>query len=102
MDSLYLVEAITEGQIPSGVDLLTIESEGIRMHKLSVVFLVLGWTAVFAVKFSFLFFFRALTSRVRHMEFLWRGVVAMTIIAWLACCITSVTGCPYFDERGSM
>ena len=99
MDSMYLLEAIIEGQNLPGVTFQIFESEGLRFHRLSDVCLVLTWTATFAVKFSFLFFFKALISRVRFMGVLWRGIVGLTTITWMAGCVASIVGCPYFDDR---
>lgn len=99
MDSMYLIEAVTEGQLPLGTTLQTIKSEGLRLHKLSDIFLVLTWSTIFAVKFSFLFFFKALIKRVQSMEVFWRSIVAFTTITWMAGCAASIVGCPYFDER---
>lgn len=96
---MYLLEAVTEGHIPPGVTFLIIKTEALQFHKLNDVFLVLTWTATCAVKLSFMFFFKALITRVRSMEVLWRGVTGAVVITWMGGCAASIVGCPYFDER---
>ena len=99
IDRTYLIEAFTEGQIPDGVTLQTIADAGSEEHKVNVIYVVLTWTALFAVKYSFLFFFQPLVSRIRPLTIWWRGVLVFTTLAWLggyaACAIVT---CPYFGE----
>lgn len=46
---------------------------------------VLIWTSIFAVKFSFVFFFRKLTRRVRGIEIWWQIVVVVLVPCALTC-----------------
>jgi hypothetical protein len=41
--------------------------------------MVLAWMAVYSVKFSFMFFFRKLTSRVRSLEIYWWSIMGVLI-----------------------
>lgn len=103
MDSLYMIEAIIfQGQIPSELSFAAIEQTVSRAHVLETTALELSWTSIFAVKFSFLFFFKTLVSRIRPMTILWRIVVGVTAVAWVAGCLCVVMECPYFDERMCM
>ena len=99
MDGMYLGEATAMGRIPEDATLAKIEELTLRFHVLNDVFLVLTWTSIFAVKFSFLFFFRSLIDRIRSMEVLWRYVTAVTFLSWVVCVIDSIVSCPYFDLR---
>ncbi|MCJ1271043.1 hypothetical protein MMC22_010942 [Lobaria immixta] len=45
--------------------------------------LVLCLTTIFAVKFSFLFFFKTLTRRLRTVTLYWRVVSVITALAWV-------------------
>ena len=40
---------------------------------------VLGWTTLFSVKFSFLFYFRALVNRLHKMEIFWWSTFVLFI-----------------------
>ena len=56
-----------------------------------------SWLVVFAAKFCFLSFFRALIDRVRHLIIYWRFVVLITIICGgLSLCDTFIA-CPYIE-----
>ena len=101
-DTLYMLEAIIfQGQLPSNFTLQGIEKTVSRAHDLETIALELSWTSIFAVKFSFLFFFKTLVNRVRPMTILWQIVVGATTVAWLVGCLCAVMECPYFgkDER---
>ena len=58
---------------------------------------VLIWTSIFAVKFSFVFFFRKLTRRVRGIELWWRIVVGALVPCALACMFLGFMICPQLD-----
>lgn len=46
-------------------------------------FLALSWTSIFAVKFSFLVFFRKLIDRVTKIHTFYWMVVIITLLSWL-------------------
>lgn len=73
-----------------------------RFHKLSDAYLVLTYTSIFAVKFSFLFFFRVLVRRVHKMVVYWWIVIAITTVGWIVCVIGIFLPCLYFDNRSRM
>lgn len=103
MDSLYMIEAIIfQSQIPSDLSFAAIEQTVSRAHVLETIALELSWTSIFAVKFSFLFFYKTLVSRIRPMTILWRVVVGVTAVAWVAGGLCVVMECPYFDVRMSI
>ena len=95
-----MIEAIIfQGQIPSDLSFAAIEKTVSRAHVLETVALELSWTGIFAVKFSFLFFFKGLVSRIRPMTILWQAVAGSTAVALAVGCLCVVMECPYFDDR---
>ncbi|MCJ1469806.1 hypothetical protein MMC07_008448 [Pseudocyphellaria aurata] len=66
-----------------------------RSQKLSDAFIILTFTSIFAVKFSFLFFFRILIRRMHKMVVYWWTVVAVTTVAWIVCVLENFVLCPY-------
>ena len=85
IDELYTLEAIFEGWTPSGSPSPNLGSQGTRFHISTSVLDVFAWTGIFAVKYSFLSFFKMLISRVfRAMNILWWTVTIVTTIAWMA------------------
>ncbi|MCJ1464989.1 hypothetical protein MMC07_003604 [Pseudocyphellaria aurata] len=97
-DSLFLNEALITR--PSTVvlppDYLNRLS---RSHKLDYAYIILTFTSIFAVKFSFLFFFRILVRRIHKMSVYWWVAVTVTTVAWVFCVLEPFIFCPYFDER---
>ena len=96
--SMYLVEAILTNDpnisLPSNFI-----AEPLLFHKLSDGFLVLTYNTIFAVKFSFLFFFRVLIRRVHSMLVYWWMVAVLTAVVWAYGVIGVFLTCPYFDIR---
>ena len=70
-----------------------------RLHRYTTAFIVLAWTGIVAVKFSFLFFFKGLIRRIRYLELFWGCTVIFTACSWLAGAIAEIFTCPRFDER---
>lgn len=74
-------------------------SEMLHLHRVSDAFIILCYTAIYAVKFSFLFFFRTLVRRIPKMLSFWRVVVAITGFAWVISSLSAWLPCPYYDIR---
>lgn len=72
-----------------------------KLHKISTAFIILSYTAICAVKFSFLFFFRTLVRRIPGMMKYWQVVVVITGIAWVTGSIGAVFPCPYYDPNST-
>ena len=72
-----------------------------RFHKTSAAYLNLAHTTIFAVKFSFLFFFRLLVRRVPNMIIYWWTIFGIMIVAWAVTLVVDILPCPYFDIRAS-
>lgn len=102
-DDLYMIEAIIfQGQLPANLSFSNIEDTVNKAHILETVALELSWTSIFAVKFSFLFFFKTLVNRIRPMTILWQVVVAATTVAWVVGCLCAIMECPYFGANEKM
>ena len=56
---------------------------------------MLGWTAIFLVKFAYLCFFRRLVNRVRKLTIFWYVITSVTMILWPACVISVWADCPH-------
>lgn len=67
--------------------------------KLSDTYYVMTWTTIFAVKFSFLFFFRVLIRRVHAVTLYWQIVSVVTVLVWVYCIAGAFIICPYFDAK---
>lgn len=72
-----------------------------RLHQISMAFIVLSYTAICAVKFSFLFFLRILVRRIPGMVKFWRVAAVITGVAWVMGSIGAALPCPYYDPRSS-
>ena len=57
---------------------------------------VFTWTALYAVKFSFLFFFRNIISRVRNLNIIWWCVFVVVVLAYGGCSVTPFVACSTF------
>lgn len=101
MDKMYLVEAVIVGlpnpELPS-----EFFAEMLDFHKLAEISLVILWTAIFAVKFSFLFFFGALIDRVRFIKIYWCFAVTATLLAWVLGSVLFFVPCPYFNDSKAL
>ena len=90
--NLFLFNSVLAGQAPLPPNLIQLTTNT------AVWFMVgqtLAWTAVYAVKFSFLFVLRTLVRRIRPLELLWWATFALCIpIAVLSVCATWIL-CPY-------
>lgn len=74
----------------------------IRYHKVIVTHSVLTYTAIFFVKFSFLFFFCHLITRIRQMNFYWWTVFLTTIVTWIISIVVCIFVCSNFDIRSDI
>ena len=83
---------LVTGQTP------VLASELLYYHKLEEAASVLLWISIFAVKFSFLFFFRNLIQRVRPLKIWWHVVVGITVVAACTCVPLGFMVCPDFSS----
>lgn len=70
--------------------------------RLSYAYPALLWTAIFAVKFAYLIFFRQLVARLRPLIIYWRVVLTITIISFPVCILSIYVGCEKWGLEASM
>ena len=99
LDEMYVAEALVTNTATFVVITGNWMDQLFWFLKISDAFLVLSWTSVMAVKFSFLFFFRNLIDRVRGMKRYWYVVLAISTAVWIFGCGAVFAPCPYFDLR---
>lgn len=63
--------------------------------------LVFLWTAIFAVKFSFLAFFKQLVQSVNKIVAYYWVVVGLTLVSWMFVVSEPFILCPYFGVESS-
>ena len=98
----YLYERLDLGQnVTLPFPISDINKQTVLTVRILGAYTLLSWLVVFAVKFCFLFFFRALIDRLPRMIIYWRFVVAITIIfGGVALCETYIA-CPRIDASSS-
>ena len=82
--------------IPPPPDIVHILDYNIKYQTTTVM---LTYTAIFGVKFSFLFFFRQLLGRTRTLYVYWWCVFLFTIPCAVICACAEFMVCPAFGER---
>lgn len=80
---MYQFMAITSGQLWPPPTNFVNDTE--RYYKGSVVVLIFFYTSLWAVKISFLFFFKRLGQNVRWQKILWWCVLAFTVATYFVC-----------------
>lgn len=98
LSSTYLLEALITGD-PNVIIPADIIDQVQWFRKLSTAFLVLTFTTIFAVKFSFLFLFKSLIRNVRNMNVYWWIVVVTTAAVWAFGVVENFLPCPTFGPR---
>ena len=66
-----------------------------RYKLLHITYEALVWTAIFAVKFSFLSFFRHIVDRIPSLMLHWKVVGVVNIVACAFCVCFSFITCPF-------
>lgn len=97
LSSMFLVEAIHTGY-PIPDTPLDIVDQLLRFHRLGYIFVVLTHTTIFAVKFSYLFFFKSLIRRVRKLTIYWWTVTLITGAVWGFGVVAVFIPCHNFDK----
>ena len=96
--SMYMLEALITND-PNATIPPDIFDQVEWFRKLSTAFLVLSFTAIFAVKFSFLFLFKALIRNVRKMKIYWWTVLVTTTAVWAFGVVEFFLPCPSFGPQ---
>lgn len=93
---MFVVEAVISGY-PNPDISLDLVDQRLQFHVLISIFLVLTHTTIFAVKFSYLFFFKCLIRRVRKLNIYWWTVTLMTGAVWGFGVVDVFLLCHFFD-----
>ena len=99
LNDVYKVESLIYDPYSASNSLSDLIVVAKRVQLYTVVYIITSISGIFAVKFSFLFFFRNILSRIRPLVIYWRCIATFTAIAWAFSIGFSVYGCPYVDER---
>ena len=98
-ESLYLNEALITHSLNIKMS-SNHQLSFLQFHALNAAYLILIYTTIFFVKFSFLLFFRILVRRFKKMMVYWWTVLAIMIVAWPVSFIAgAILPCPHFDRR---
>lgn len=62
---------------------------------------VMCWVTIFAVKMSFLLFFRQLTDRLRALLTYWTVTVGIVVVSGIFCICSIFISCPHFGVSSS-
>lgn len=101
LNQMYMVEALVVDPLSAEFPMDFLQQAS-RYHKLGLVFLNLTWITVFAVKFSFLVFFRSLVDRIRTLRIYWWVVTVATGFAWAFTLGAVFLPCPWFEDTACM
>lgn len=74
----------------------------IWFQKMVFAYISLTWVVIFAVKLSFMYFFRALVDRLVNMVIYWRIVLGVIVVSFAVCVSEAAMECPHFDISSGM
>lgn len=77
----------------TGVDGVSSDNELIRHPRLEFASMILFWTAIYAIKFSFLLFYRDIFRISHRFMKAWWAVFAFTWLTFLVCILSVLWGC---------
>lgn len=69
----------------------------IWFQRMVFAFISLTWVVIFAVKLSFMYFFRGLVDRLTNMVLYWRIVLGAMAVSFAVCVSEAAMECPVFD-----
>lgn len=86
---MFEIDLVVKGVLPTA----GFPERATYFLKLQFAIIVLFWTALWAVKFSFLFFYRQLLTRLPDQMRWWKALTLFTILAYLGAWITQLLSC---------
>lgn len=102
IDAIYITEALIYAPFKYLGSFTNILEIAVDIQIFSTVYVVISLTGIFAIKFSFLCFFRQLIDRVHGLQTYWRCIAFYTTVVWIiSICIVPI-GCPYYDSRAGI
>ena len=90
---ILIQNEVTLGQVEQGPDFAT---QMLVASKLESAATTLTWATIYAVKFSYLLFFRNLLSRTQRMMWWWWTVLAIVIGSTIAASVSGWLICPHY------
>lgn len=93
--SMYMIEMRTIENPSDETPSPQLIAELSRYSRLSNTYIALLWSAIYSVKFSFLFFSRVLVRRLRTTVLYWRAISVVTIVTWAYAVVTVFMNCPH-------
>ena len=93
LDTEYMIEAFVF-QVPDVQLTYNFLDETLKVQQTTAAVVTLSWVVVACVKFSFLFLFRKLISRVRSLIVYWWIVVAVNVAVFGYGCSVYFVACP--------
>ncbi|KAL8942143.1 MAG: hypothetical protein Q9216_001828 [Gyalolechia sp. 2 TL-2023] len=94
----YLFQKLNFGQLVSlPFPIASLPRETIRTIQILDAYTLLSWVVIYAAKFCFLTFFRALIDRVERMIIYWKVVVVITILLGALSMCETFIACPHID-----
>lgn len=73
----------------------------LKYQQLSFTAEVLCWVTIFAVKMSFLLFFRQLINRLKGLLTYWTATVGIVVVSGIFCICSIFISCPHFGVSSS-
>lgn len=99
-DSLYLIQAAYNDPFSVALPLNFLDVLTYSL-KLLFAYQTIIWTTIYAIKFSFLAFFRPLLVHLSGLKTWWTCVSVATALAWGFCAVGVFVICPHFDLLAS-
>jgi len=97
MDRMYMLVAL-QTVVPGIIPPKDWLQESYRFHKWVTVVLMLAWSTIAAVKFSFLLFFKKLIRQVQGLNNFWWITVIFNIGAFGYGIAVYYVACPYYND----
>lgn len=94
MPTFYNVTAIAAGKMAPYASL---EADLVPMLKEFFAVQIFFWLTLWAVKWSLLFMFKALTNGIALYTNIWWGALAFTVLTLIGCIISNFTSCSSMD-----
>lgn len=97
IDKLYLVQAVAV-DLPNADIPPDFLQQSYDSYKWLISCITLGWCAIMAVKFCFLFLFRKLIDRIQPLVIYWWVVTAFNVVVFGYGVSVYYVVCPYFGD----
>ena len=97
IDKMYLILALST-HLPGAKIPPDPLQQAYGFHKWVTIVLMLAWSAIMAVKFSFLFLFKKLIDRIKPMMIYWWVITVFNVIVLGYGLAVYYVSCPYYED----